>query len=96
MAIIELLKYEGSIPMICRWDQEILGYHFSIVHQSNKIITDGDAFTRRFGKLILQYCIITSILYSIDKQWCPKVYKELVFTKDNNVKITPDISQKSL
>ena len=50
--------------MICHWDQKILGYHFSIVQRSNKIMTDVNALTI-FRKFISQYWIITSILYSI-------------------------------
>ena len=34
--------------MVCRWAQEILGYHFTIVHLSNNIMVDVDALTWRF------------------------------------------------
>ena len=53
-SIKEILKYEFSNPMIFRWTQELLGYHFLIMHQSNKIMTDVNALTRIFGKLIPQ------------------------------------------
>ena len=58
--------------MICHWSQELLGYHFLIVHRSNKIMADADALTCRFVKLIAQYCIIAYNLYSTDKQRQPK------------------------
>ena len=80
--------------MVCRLSQELLGYHFSIMHQSNKMMIDIEALTRRFGKLISQYCIIASILYSTDKQRRSKEYIESIFTKDKIVKITSDISQQ--
>ena len=54
--------------MICSWDQYILDYHFSIVHQINKMMADVDALPRRFRKLIAQYFLITSILHISDKQ----------------------------
>ena len=59
-------------------------------------MSDFNAFTRRFGILVAQYCIITYIFYSKEKQQLPKAYKESIFTKDNIVKITSDISQQSL
>ena len=62
IAIKEILEYEVSVPIIFCWAQELLVYHFSIVHQSNKTMTDADALTRRFKKPILQCCIIASIL----------------------------------
>ena len=75
-AIKEIPDYEGIIPIVFRWAQELLGYYFSIVHQSNKIMTDVDALNGRFRNLILQYCIITSILCSTGKQQRPKAYEE--------------------
>ena len=90
-SIKEILEHKFSIPMTCRWDQELRGNHFSIVHQSNKMTTDGNALISRFGKFISQYCIIDSILYSTDKQRILKAYEESVLTKDNIVKIILDI-----
>ena len=66
--IKEIPENEASISMICRWVQEILGRNFPIVHQSNIIMADVDALTMMLVKLIAQYCIIASILYSIDKK----------------------------
>ena len=95
-SVKEIIEYEGSIPMVCRWDQELFGYHFIIVQWSNKMMTDVDALTSRFGKLISQYCIIASILYITDKQQRPDAYEESVFTKDNIVKITSNIPHHNL
>ena len=55
-----------------------------------------NTLTRISGKFISLHCIIASILYSIDKKRRPKLYKEFIFTKDNIVKITSDISHKNL
>ena len=33
MAIKEILDYDDPIVMIYRWAQELLGYHFSILHR---------------------------------------------------------------
>ena len=32
-AIREVLGYNGSIAMVSRWAQELLGYHFSVIHR---------------------------------------------------------------
>ena len=66
-AIREIPEYEVSIPMDLRWAQELLGYNFSMVRQSNKIMAYVDALPSRLVKLIAQYCIIASILYSTDE-----------------------------
>ena len=73
--------------MIYCWDQELLGYHYLIVHQSNKMLKDFNALNRRFGKLISKYCIMASILYSTDKQQRLDAYEESFFTKDNIIKL---------
>ena len=44
----EILEYEGNIPQICRWAQELLGYQFIIIHISYKTMIDVDALSRRF------------------------------------------------
>ena len=59
-------------------------------------MTDVDNLTRILGKFISQYCIIASILYSTEKQRQPKAHKEPIFTEDNIVKNTLNISQQSL
>ena len=52
--------------------------------------------TSIFGKFIAQYCILASILYSTDKQQRPEEYEESIFTEENIVKITSEISQQSI
>ena len=60
IAIKEILEYSGSISMICKWAQELLGYNFSIIHQSSTMMLDVDTLSRRYGNLIgthLKYVI---------------------------------------
>ena len=59
-------------------------------------MTDVDALTRILGKFISQYCIIASILYSTEKQRQPKAYEESIFTEENIVKNTSNISKQGL
>ena len=60
-AVKEILEYSGSIPMICRWAQELLGYQFSVIHRNCRMMADVDAFTRMFGPLIATHCSIANI-----------------------------------
>ena len=39
-AMMEILEYEGPISMICRWAQGLLGYRFTVVHHSNRMMVD--------------------------------------------------------
>ena len=52
-AMTEILYYEGPIPMIGRWAQELLGYHFTVVHRSNRMMVDVDALSRRYDHYLL-------------------------------------------
>ena len=55
VAVKEALEYDGNISMVCRWAQELLGYHFTVLHRSKHMMRDVDALTRRFGPLVAQY-----------------------------------------
>ena len=66
--IKEILEYDGSIPMICQWAQELLGCQFSVIHRHNQMMVDVDALTRRFGKLIATHCCIAHVLSEQDKK----------------------------
>ena len=61
----EILEYEGSIPMICRWAQELLGYQFSVIHRHKRMMADVDALTRRVGPLIATHCCIAADFISV-------------------------------
>ena len=46
LAIKEIIDYTGSIPVICRWAQELLGYEFTVIHRPHKMMMDVDALLR--------------------------------------------------
>jgi hypothetical protein len=48
-AVKEVLEYEGLIHVIRRWAQELLGYHFAVIHQPNRMMRDVDALSRRYN-----------------------------------------------
>ena len=65
-SVKEILEYEGDISQICRWAQELLGYQFTIVHRSYKMMMDVDALSGRFEPLIALHCSIANILHGVD------------------------------
>ena len=75
----EVLEYDGNIAMVYRWAQEVLGYHFSVVHKPARMIIDIDSLTRRFGSLTAQYiqvvvfCLIT--IEVVDQQYILVIYQ---------------------
>jgi hypothetical protein len=73
-AMREILEYDGAIAMISRWAQELLGYHFTVIHRSAKMMMDVDGLTRRFGPAIAEYMMIASILSDRDKAIRPSAY----------------------
>ena len=74
--------------MVCRWEQELLGYHFTIVHISNNMMVDVDALTWRFGHLISHNIAIADLLSSRERAKRPHVYATTKFINLGNVKIT--------
>ena len=78
-SIKEILEYSGSIPMVMRWAQELLGYHFSIIHRPASMMEDVDSLTRRFGKEIGRYESIAQILRTVDRINRPDAYDPAVF-----------------
>ena len=74
--------------MVCLWDQELLGYHFTIVHRSNKMMVNVYALTRRFGHLISHHIAIASLLSSRDHAKSNRAYDATKFSDLGNVKIT--------
>jgi len=51
----EIVDYEGSISMICRWAQELLGYDFTVIHRKASMMIDVDGLSRRFGNRITRH-----------------------------------------
>ena len=89
-AVKEILEYEGTISQICRWAQELLGYQFTVVHRSYKMMMDVDALSRRFGPLIAQHCAIAYMLHSVDVGNRPHAYDQQMFTLHGKAKIKLD------
>ena len=66
--------------MVCRWLQELLCYHFTIIHISNKVMVDLYALTRQFGHIIGHCITISAILGSRDRSKCPLSYAATEFS----------------
>jgi len=78
-AVKEVLDYTGDIPLIKRWAQELLGWHFTIIHRSNRMMRDVDSLTRRYGKTIATHIMVAQALHSRDKIHRPQAYSAEVF-----------------
>ena len=74
--------------MVCRWEQEILGHHFTIVHISNNMIVDIYAITQRFWHLISHHIDIDALLISHNCAKHPCAYDAIEFSDLGNIKIT--------
>ena len=87
-AIKEILEYMGSIPMVCRWAQELLGYQFTVVHRPNRMMVDVDSLTRRYGPLIAMHCMVSYILHRRDVVHKPLAYDRAAFLDSKTAKLT--------
>ena len=61
--------------MMCRWDQDIIGYHFTIFHCSVRMMIFVDDFTQRFSSITVQHVSIVALLYRIDASKYPLIYE---------------------
>ena len=84
----EVLEYKGTILLVCRWVQELLVYHFTIVHRSKKMMLYVDALTRRFLHLISHYIDISALLSYRNRSKSPRAYDVTKFSNLDNVNIT--------
>ena len=57
------------------------------------MMVDIDSLTRRFGSLISQHCVISSILHHIEKIKRLEAYDEKLFTKEEEVKVRKQFQQ---
>ena len=73
--------------MVCRWMQELLVYHFTIVQISNKMMVDLYALTQCFGHLISHNIAIAALLISRNQSKSPCAYTATEFSNLGNVKI---------
>ena len=87
-AVKEVLDYKGTTPMVFFWAQELLGYHFTIIHRSNKMMVNVDALTRSFGHLLSHHIAIADLLRSRDHAKSNRAYETTKFSDLGNVKIT--------
>ena len=91
-----MLEYNGTIPLVYRWAQELLGYQFTIVHRPNRTMADVDSLTCCYGPLIAMHCMVSSILHQRDTITHPLVYETETFHNSATSKITPPIFSKTL
>ncbi len=88
-AVKEVLHYEGSISYVCRWSQELLGYHFACVHRSNRMMMDVDGLTRRYGKSVATHIAVAYHLHASDYSARPAAYESDTFCNDMLKKLAP-------
>ena len=72
-AISEVLEYNGDIAMMSSWAQELLDYHFSVLHCPSRMMIDVGSLTRRFGNLKVQYTQVVTLLSHVDRKKRPAV-----------------------
>ena len=60
--------------MVYRWAQDLLGYHFIILHCSDCMIKDVDIILRRFGPTIVPHIRAACLLSPVDKSERPLAY----------------------
>ena len=73
-AVKEILEYDGGSHQLRRWCQELMGYHFTVIHCCARMMWDVDALTRRFGKAVTLYCMQAYLMRSRDKLARPLAY----------------------
>ena len=93
-AVKEILEYDGPIPISCRWAQELLGYQFTVVHRSNRMMVDVDSPTRRFGPLTAYHCMIAGILQRRGESFLPTAYDSSSFHTRSSAKLSPPIQDQ--
>ena len=78
--------------MISRWAQELLGYHFTVIHRPARMMRDVDGLTRRFGPLIAHHIMIASILAARDRLNRPSAYDSVAFTTNTKASMSEPLS----
>ena len=66
--------------MVARWVQALLGYHFSVLHRSARMMVDVDGLTRCFDKLSSVYARIASMLSDVDRKARSTAYTQIMAT----------------
>jgi hypothetical protein len=52
-AVKKLFEYDGPIPQLKRWGQEMLGYNFTLLHRSCRNMSDVDAINRQYDNTLI-------------------------------------------
>jgi hypothetical protein len=73
-AMHEILNYDGQIHVVRCWAQELLGYHFAVIHCSTRIMQDIDAISRRYAGGRRQYMLYAAQLSVADRARQPRAY----------------------
>jgi hypothetical protein len=89
-AVKEILDYDGDIHQIRRWAQELLGYHFAIIHRSARMMRDVASLSCLSDELILRFDAHSALLRSADLCARPAAYSSATFTSHNPFKC-PDV-----
>ena len=96
-AMKEVLEYDGTIAMVSRWAQELLGYHFTVIHRHARMMIDVDGLTRRFGRSITTHIMIAALLAKRDAQQRPLAYTDSLknVEKPTKIKTATDITPQA-
>ena len=82
-----IIEYTVNIAMIQRWAQELFGYHFTVIHRKEKMMTDVDALTRLFISAYALHLSISFILLQVDRINRPQLYSSGYF-KENHQSVS--------
>jgi len=83
----EILEYCGDIHQVRRWTQELLAYHFRILHRPARMMRDVDGLNRRFDNpLIEQHCTVALALRIRDELARPAAYDSATFHSSDPLK----------
>jgi hypothetical protein len=70
----EILNYDGQIHVVRRWAQELLGYHFAVIHRPARMMQDVNALSRRYEGLVRQHMLHAAQLSAIHHVRRPSAY----------------------
>ena len=94
--IKEVLEYDGTISMVCRWAQELLGYHYTCLHRPARMMVDVDGLTRRFGPALTNYMCVAGLLHSVDVKKRPNAYESTLSAVSTPTKLAPSKELESV
>ena len=78
-AMKEILEHTGNIHQVRRWSPELLGYHFTILHQPARMMQEVNTLSWFYNPLIDSYNINASQLWLEDCMQRPYAYCKLLF-----------------